>query len=1402
MLSAPCRQAHGLRRHHRLWRNVTSLDSRAALLRLYAELDGPNWYDNSGWNQPDSDPCCYLIADGSCVSWFGVQCYNITILAPNLKYDPPFVVDGIFINANGLKGELTSTICEISWFLNELALVDMPITGSLPSCIAHLPNLHFLYVSSLHFDPAPLPPWIGSMHLIGLSLASNSFYGPIPHEYEALAQTALNVFDLSGNNINGTLPAWIDDLRCVSLISLRSNDLTGGIRGGIFRAPFIALVDFSQNMLTGTVPDTFSATSFLGTLDLSFNSLNGSIPPSLGVALQATAMNVTLTENNLVSGLDVLFLPGSRAVTIDVSANDLRGSLPHHMDNAVNLTSLILRANALNGTIPSCLGKLHKLRVLDLSDNVFSAIDPNWRIYDMNSLDFLSLRHNMLSTAPPLFFLNAGRDANGNLFCSWVSPLTFVDLSSNPFSTFGAPSPVSTRGGEWQAVWDDAVAVRGVGALPHVMGAAEPFITASRHNGMYTISELFQSLVVSSLPNSQTLVSCILTAGAVNNRLQTLVLSDLGIEGELPSLLFSAFPSLSHLDLSHNRISSKLPSSSVVYPFYLPYPLEYLNLANNSLTGDIPLIFGLALESNLRYFSLVNNNMTAESGQLPSFLVPTYDSQLDFTDQHYYCPSIQDQNLRSTVLVDPTYYRRSLCRCAQGYFGRVLEDGSGCKPTYSYCQNSRECVLRSNAAFSNVVAPLRGYWPAPALDNATLFIRCSDVPQLDDTIACNPLGPNDQRSALDEFAKGVQCKPRPDGPGLSCSPPTSVCRPGSEGRLCSVCSDDYYMSPQGCIPCPLSHQSLGWTVISILATLIVVVVALQLRSQETSGHRLKLRRQFHEARSIRGFFSTFWPEMTQVFLLWVLIPVALTPYDLDGNASAFIYSSVFFYMIYSLLRKSIPLDRAARHAAERETRTRSSDMRAPLLGSLNAPRAGGSARSSAADPNKSMGGFLGDTPVRDVQQVLAVSQGLFKSFLVFFQTLAVITGTVLPPTETLSYLVEFNNLVITSLRNKCRFPSFHYQSGFAVIMWVPVVVAILLLIARCVSSLWFAVGKLREAWSARGSTDASTRRNVASARQAMRASAMGQTLFSTGVLTLYILYFPLLVSYFSLFSCSSDPLTGVSYLRAAPYIRCWGGDVWLSMIIVGSTLMGVYTLALFAIFGRFQRHKRLGRLNHIDVRTKYSILYDSYRPGAAGFELILTARRIAIAAVVGVAPVTSAFTAVNVVFILAGALGIQGWLAPFNTSLGNLMETISLVALLCIYILSRSILRLFSSNDTAAVDLDGNVEVNTLVSLVQSLSFFTILLYWFFGTLPFLRLIPFIRKRNLRIMRRLGLGVHYDSNAASPALRSGATVVGAGIRNSYHAATDEAASSELGDVNGMPVVVAKSAVDTEPQGCL
>ena len=128
---------------------------RTALLAFYNAMNGPQWYDTTGWNGPVGTEC----------DWFGVLCNGAKTTVTGLA----------FSGYNNLK-------------------------GTLPAAIANLPDLEIFTLGGDYLGAQPFPASLTSLtQLEVLVLEGNGFTGPLPATISKL--TKLKMFVLTGQNL-------------------------------------------------------------------------------------------------------------------------------------------------------------------------------------------------------------------------------------------------------------------------------------------------------------------------------------------------------------------------------------------------------------------------------------------------------------------------------------------------------------------------------------------------------------------------------------------------------------------------------------------------------------------------------------------------------------------------------------------------------------------------------------------------------------------------------------------------------------------------------------------------------------------------------------------------------------------------------------------------------------------------------------------------------------------------------------------------------------------------------------------------------------------------------------------------------------------------------------------------
>ena len=376
----------------------------------------------------------------------------------------------LYLLRNKLSGPIPESIGKLSK-LEEIILSENRFSGSLPLSLGNLKNLNRLLLDSNQFSGAIPDSLVNLTILVVLDLHHNYLNGHMPAKIGELQ--VLEQLDLSENLLSGKIPVSLTNITTVQDIDLSNNSLEGEIPfpSCSGQMPFLRFLALHHNHLTGRIPPALGYLVSLQRLYLENNKLNGPIPSSLGNL--SDLRELYLSGNRLSGLIPIAFSRLSQLINLNLSNNLIRG-LPHEMSSLQNLQTLTLSFNPLNfssipkwmaelpsisqiymagcglqgeipeflqrkpiqeldlsanhltGSIPSWLGGLSQLYLLNLSKNALVSEIPD-SITRLHELGVLDLHSNKLTGSIIEVFKMGSILPGGSL--------RYIDLSHNSFSS-------------------------------------------------------------------------------------------------------------------------------------------------------------------------------------------------------------------------------------------------------------------------------------------------------------------------------------------------------------------------------------------------------------------------------------------------------------------------------------------------------------------------------------------------------------------------------------------------------------------------------------------------------------------------------------------------------------------------------------------------------------------------------------------------------------------------------------------------------------------------------------------------------------------------------------------------------------------------------------------------------
>ncbi|KAM0935857.1 putative protein kinase RLK-Pelle-LRR-Xb-1 family [Dioscorea sansibarensis] len=385
------------------------------------------------------------------------------------------------LSHNNFIGLLPDELWE-SQTIIEFSASSNKLVGQIPSKIGRITQLQMLQLDDNLFE-GEIPSSIGRLrNLTNLSLNGNKLSGPIPTEL--FNCESLVALDLGSNNLTGPIPRNISQLKLLDNLVLSGNQLSGHIPSevcyGFQKVPYpesefnqhYGVLDLSNNNLEGQIPAAMQNCTVVKELRLQGNKLNGSIPPELADLMNLTFLDLSfnyltgpiLPMSIPLTNLQGLILSNNKfdgsipdnissilpsLVKLNVSGNQLTGFFPQSLYHIKTLTDLDVSQNSLSGSIPfsgSTNGEMSSLLIFNVSNNHFTSTISD-TISNLTSLSVLDLHNNGLTGSLPsslskLYYLtyldvsdNDLQDAIPCSICNIVG-LSYINFFGNRFDRY------------------------------------------------------------------------------------------------------------------------------------------------------------------------------------------------------------------------------------------------------------------------------------------------------------------------------------------------------------------------------------------------------------------------------------------------------------------------------------------------------------------------------------------------------------------------------------------------------------------------------------------------------------------------------------------------------------------------------------------------------------------------------------------------------------------------------------------------------------------------------------------------------------------------------------------------------------------------------------------------------
>lgn len=423
-------------------------------------------------------------------------------------------------------------------------------------------------------------------HIVSIDFSQMPLSGTLPPEIVGFHW--IKAFNCAVSSLFGELPDVFDHWTSIEEVQLQANSLEGLLPSSLCQ-PTLKRLEVTKNYFNGSIPDCFGSLPSLAYFNVAGNLLSGSLPATFGTSQSLNQLDINY---NRIEGKLLPFFESPMLQYLSLSGNLLSGTLPASWANLKAITLLSLSFNAINGSIPTEWGNMKTIQSLDMTSNLLEGTLPS-SLGDLPALSFLDISENSITGTIP--------SSLGKLESAKSLRLSGNDLSGTipeEFASLKGLQELMLAGNELS------------GTIPAGLNNLTSLRTMCLSNNRLT-GEIPPLDALTSMDELRLDGNILDGRFPVLPTSKSLLLVNLAgnlLKGVLPPVSPSSFiPSWVKLNVSDNFFTGPFPPS---YAFMRG--LREIDAANNFLTGTLP--WTVLTGGSLKVLRLSGNRLT---GHLP-----------------------------------------------------------------------------------------------------------------------------------------------------------------------------------------------------------------------------------------------------------------------------------------------------------------------------------------------------------------------------------------------------------------------------------------------------------------------------------------------------------------------------------------------------------------------------------------------------------------------------------------------------------------------------------------------------------------------------------------------------------------------------------------------------------------